>query len=253
MPLTELLSAGKDGKSYYHRLDSHWNNMGAAVAAEALASKLNISIYPWTQESYSIVKNHKGDLYEMLYPAGKRLDENIEFHRKFSFRYLFRTETDPVIPSSEEKTEAEINGTDYYSENRPPEDNIKIETVSGEDTGNLLMFRDSFGNALYPFMADTFSYSAFSRLIPYRMDWLDEGEFDYIVVEIVERNLKNLASKAPVMPAPIISSYNDISEDSGETEKGGSDQTERITVAGNGKNHVRNRSLSFLLKCRDIA
>ena len=31
---------------------------------------------------------------------------------------------------------------------------------------------------------------------------------DYVVVEIVERNLKNLAVKAPVMPAPAIS-YND--------------------------------------------
>lgn len=32
------------------------------------------------------------------------------------------------------------------------------------------------------------------------MDWLSEGDFDYVVVEIVERNLKNLAVKAPVMP-----------------------------------------------------
>ena len=235
-PLSNILSTGTDGMSYYHRLDSHWNNMGAAVAAEELASQLSVGIYPWTQEPYRIVRNHRGDLYEMLYPAGKELDENIEFDRKFSFEYLFNEQPEPVTPSEMSPEAADGSGIDYYSDDRPPEDNIKIETVSDKDTGNLLMFRDSFGNALYPFMADTFSYSAFSRLIPYRMDWLAGGEFDYIIVEIVERNLKNLASKAPVMPAPIISSYSDATGSSG-IDGGEADATE-ISIEGAGENSV---------------
>ena len=41
---------------------------------------------------------------------------------------------------------------DYYSDSRPEPDRIKIETInSGSDEGNLLMFRDSFGNALISF------------------------------------------------------------------------------------------------------
>ena len=79
------------------------------------------------------------------------------------------------------------------------------------------MFRDSFGNALYPFMADTFENATFSRLMPYRMDWLDGGTYDNLVVEIVERNLKNLALQAPVMPAPIVSLNGDVTD--GETHR----------------------------------
>ncbi len=69
------------------------------------------------------------------------------------------------------------------------------------------MFRDSFGNALYPFWRIPFLIAPFEAGA--LSDGLAfEGIFDYVVVEIVERNLKNLAVKAPVMPAPAIS-YND--------------------------------------------
>lgn len=50
------------------------------------------------------------------------------------------------------------------------------------------------------------------------MDWLSEGDFDYVVVEIVERNLKNLAVKAPVMPAPAISYNDDMKSENGVSE-----------------------------------
>ena len=253
--LTQVLSSGTDGESYYHRLDSHWNNMGAAVAAEELAEHLGVDIWPWTEGPYRRVKNHKGDLYEMLYPAGKKTDENIEFDRKFSFRYLINDQTVPAPPSTEDIFDSEGKSSagraagpaddsltkdavqdgafDYYSDSRPEPDRIKIETInSGSDEGNLLMFRDSFGNALYPFLADTFSYCAFSRLVPYRMDWLSEGDFDYVVVEIVERNLKNLAVKAPVMPAPPISYNDDMKSENGVSESA-------VRIAGTGETDVQ--------------
>ena len=104
---------------------------------------------------------------------------------------------------------------DYYSDSRPEPDRIKIETInSGSHEGNLLMFRDSFGNALYPFLADTFSYCAFRGW--YLIGWTGFPRgFDYVVVEIVERNLKNLAVKAPVMPAPAISYNDDVKSENG--------------------------------------
>ena len=232
----DLTAAFEDQPVLYHRLDSHWNNRGAALGLQCITQKLGVSAYPWFDESYQTVQNHKGDLYEMLFPAGKELDENVIFDRRFAFKYLQDGETASAAPGrasiengasddvdyyGENASEADradyysenapaADRADYYSENAPAPDKIKIETVCERGEGSLLMFRDSFGNALYPFMADTFSYAVFSRLMPYRMDWLEDGDFDYVVTEIVERNIKNLALKAPVMPAPIVSLNDDV-------------------------------------------
>ena len=68
--------------------------MRAAVAAEELASQLSVGIYPWTQEPYRIVRNHRGDLYEMLYPAGKENRMRISSSTGNSLsRYLFNEQT----------------------------------------------------------------------------------------------------------------------------------------------------------------
>lgn len=241
----DLTAAFQDQPVLYHRLDSHWNNRGAALGLRCITEKLGVSAYSWFDEPYGTVKNHSGDLYKMLFPAGKELDENVIFDRNFAFSYLQNSGPVPAAPERADETsdmteeshstgaestagsDAAVSETskadgpetgktsnlvDYYSEDAPAPDSIKIETVCERGEGNLLMFRDSFGNALYPFMADTFAYAAFSRLIPYRMDWLASGDFDYIVVEIVERNIRNLALKAPIMPAPIASFNSDLKE-----------------------------------------
>ena len=171
------------------------------------------SLSAWSDEPYRMEENHKGDLYEMLYPAGKELEEDAVFDRKFGFSYL-------------DSRTGEAMNADYYSEDAPADDSIRIDTFREGAAGSLLMFRDSFGNALYPFMADTFENATFSRLMPYRMDWLDGGTYDNLVVEIVERNLKNLALQAPVMPAPIISLNGDV------TDGGDASASAEISVSG---------------------
>ncbi len=188
--LEETLSA--DG--LYHRLDSHWNRLGAARAHKEVMRSLDRKFVDWTGENYDIIKEHKGDLYEMLYPAGKELDENAVFERPFRFRYLDVTDVTPFAAS-------EIKAG-YGGDEAPPPDKQLLETVSEEGEGTLLMFRDSFGNALHPFFAEDFARAAFSRQMPYRLDWLEGGTADVLIVEIVERNLKDLAERAPVMPAP---------------------------------------------------
>ncbi len=241
------------GRSLYHRLDSHWNNMGAAVGLRELTKNLGVESYPWTEESFTIQKNHKGDLYEMIYPAGKELDENVVFDKKFEFTYV---ENNSNVPFGNAPVDSEVSGenvqgdtagtaggesasgsksdgsTDivdtagmekqlsqknYYSKDAPQSDSIKIETRGGRTEGRLLMFRDSFGNALYPFLADTFSEAAFSRLMPYRMDWLDTVDADDLIVEIVERNIKDLAAKAPVMPALKITGLSENGQENDES------------------------------------
>ena len=85
------------------------------------------------------------------------------------------------------------------SDTRP--DSIAIRT-SGEGSGVLLAFRDSFGNALYPYLADSFAEARFSRATAYPLNQASEMGADFVLIELVERNLAYLLENVPVMPAP---------------------------------------------------
>lgn len=163
----------EQAETLYFQTDSHWNGKGAALAADAVNEALGRSSGyfdgPFTQEAV-----HKGDLYDMLYPAGSGLEADQVYGGTLNFEY------DAPIRSAE---------------------NLTIMTHGGGE-GSLLMFRDSFGNNLYPYLADSFDAALFSRSMPYRLDLVAQREADYVVAELVERNLRYLIQNVPVMPAP---------------------------------------------------
>lgn len=167
---------GGQEQALYFRTDSHWNNLGAALAGDALNSALGKPEDPFWGQPYQTAPTHKGDLYEMVYPAGDLLEEDAVFDRAFRFTYP--------------------NGV------RSAED-ITIRTRNDGAEGSLLMFRDSFGNALYPFLAERYGNACFSRAMPYDLTYLEREGADTLVVEIVERNLRWLIQRPPVLPAPV--------------------------------------------------
>ena len=160
-------------EALYFKTDSHWNGKGAALAADgvnrALGRSSNYFDGPFTQDEV-----HKGDLYDMLYPAGDGLEADLVYGGALAFEY------DAPIRSAE---------------------NLTIMTHGG-GKGSLLMFRDSFGNNLYPYLADSFDTSLFSRSMPYRLDLVSQREADFVAAELVERNLRYLIQNMPLMPAP---------------------------------------------------
>ena len=169
---TDLFSlfAASDETLYFEH-DSHWTSRGAAMAADAINAALGAeSDYASGYEHE--LRAHSGDLYEMLYPAAED------------------TETD-AAPVNLPFTEPE--GT------RP--DSITIETA-GAGEGTLLMFRDSFGELLYPFMAASWGTARFSRQAAYDLTAAEELSADAVVIEIVERNLSWLYEQPAVFPAP---------------------------------------------------
>lgn len=166
----------REDQVLYHATDSHWTNWGAALAHDTLMGSLGGSDWsPWFTQSWHTENTHRGDLYEMLYPTGEMLEGEVVFSREFTFRHVR-----PI---------------------RSPEDQ-RIETENPGKAGNLLMFRDSFGNTLYPFMAEDFGHAVFSRSMPYQMALLEESGVDTVVIELVERNLNYLVESAPIFPAP---------------------------------------------------
>ena len=161
------------GEVLYFHADSHWTTRGAALAHDAIVTAVGQECARFCSGGWREGMPHAGDLAGMLYPAGAATEPDMEPDRELSFTYV--------------------------SAYTGPEDHI-IDTACPGRTGSLLLFRDSFGNSLFPFLADSFGTARFSRAMPLQLDqW--EGE-ETVVLEIVERNLDYLTRKAPVFPAP---------------------------------------------------
>ena len=158
-----------DPELLYFNTDSHWDSRGAALAADAILHALRRESAYFSGSFTS--GTHKGDLYEMLYPTGTE------------------TEPDPVYAP----------GFGFEASSANP-DSISISTKSAAGEGTLLMYRDSFGRSLYPYLAEAYGEAFFSRKNDYDPTALQPG--GALVIELVERNLRYLLDYTPTMPAP---------------------------------------------------
>lgn len=153
----------------YFAHDSHWNSRGAALGADLINEAFGRESEYFT-EDFSQRISHDGDLYAMMYPAFTDPETDVVFGDVLDFSY------------TTDSTRA---------------DSITLGTAGG-GTGSLLCYRDSFGNLLYPYLADSFAEALFSRATRY--DLTQPGEF--VLIELVERNLRYLLRYTPDMPAP---------------------------------------------------
>lgn len=170
----------------YLKTDSHWNQKGAVLAYNTLMDALGKE-----HEDYSEIlsaRSHckEGDLAKALYPLNDELD--------YDYTYAYE---DPY---------------EFTNEATSWED-FTITTKSEGKAGNLLMFRDSFGNTLSPLMANEYGTGTFSKATVYPLDpYVEEYTPDTVVMEIVERNLNHLviydtergSSGPPIMTGPVM-------------------------------------------------
>lgn len=164
---------GGEKETLYFTQDSHWNSKGAALGADAVNAALGRTS-SYYEGPFIAQPVHSSDLYGMLFPTGTWLEDDQVYGGELVFEY-----------------EAPIRSAE----------NLTIMTTK-EGGGSLLMFRDSFGNLLYPYLADSFGSALFSRSTDYRLDLIAQRAADCVVVELVERNLSYLVENVPQMPAP---------------------------------------------------
>ena len=148
----------------YYRTDSHWTAEGAALAADALLTALNRES-SFAAGPFSESGMHIGDLYQMLYPVGKGREAELEYSPGFTYE----TASDPRGGNA-----------------------ITIRTSARDRTGSLYCRRDSFGIALYPYLAEAFGTAEFSRSADYSAEAFSGLGADAVILEIVERNLSLL-------------------------------------------------------------
>ncbi len=162
--LRPALTEDKDEALLYHKRDTHWNGMGAFLGYEKVMERLGRQ--PLDRSTLTKVTDtaFEGDLDGLLYPGVTRYDENTAYD--FTGRYAY---------------------TSAYS--TPMDMTITTRTEGG---GKALIFRDSFANAWIAPFATTFQEARFERANPYRLDLLASERYDVVIVEIAERNLRDL-------------------------------------------------------------
>lgn len=168
-----LLDILGNEENLYYKTDTHWNSRGAALAADGLLNMLDRG-GDYSTASFAVSEEHRGDLYEMLYPAGRATETATVYGGEFSYV----CESDP-------------NGGNA----------ITIKTSCDGGSGGLMCWRDSFGIALYPYLAQSFVAATFSRSADYNLTLADSA--DTVIIELVERNLSNILSREPTFPAPV--------------------------------------------------
>ncbi len=158
-----LLNA-KNTKILYHKRDTHWNGYGAYIAFSEIARAAGIAEPDLGEFKESF--DFEGDLDRLLYPGETRYDINFspDFEGKFIFTSSYSTPMDLTI------------------------------STRGAGDVSVLMFRDSFANALIPYFASSCREVTFERANPYRIDLLEKNGADIVIVETAERNLSDLIS-----------------------------------------------------------
>ena len=169
--------AETDGGPWYFERDTHWNYEGAELAYEAILEAVDAHPFDYGATD-RMDETHVGDLDAMLHPLTAKPEA--------------------------QKSWAALDDFAYVGDAHDVED-VEIETASTrpDAEGRLLMMRDSFGNALLPFMATHFADATFSKMVPYNLGGGVLQDVDLLVLERAERHLSFFATDPPYMPAPL--------------------------------------------------
>jgi len=161
-------------ETLYYARDSHWNQKGAVLVYNALLDACEKPHESYGQIGTETTDDYYGDLSRMLYPLGGEAEEEHRYQKPFTWE---------------------------YTKGQAVEDNF-IQTVCKNGSQSLLMYRDSFGNSLLPYMAESFANAAFSKQVPYPLTDLVNYSPDIVIVERVERHLPTLGRVPPLMSGP---------------------------------------------------
>lgn len=176
--LESEIKANLDLGQLYYKEDTHWNDLGALVAYRAIMGKVtkySVSYDKYENVSTEEVYDYGGDLHYFVLPSLKGGTEQIKL--------LIDTK---------------------YTSDRPVnlERDVTNGTSSDKNDFRLMIFRDSFGKALFPLISSNTGRAFYSAEFPYNYSHIESEQPDAVLIELVERNIDELISTAPNMEAP---------------------------------------------------
>jgi len=174
--LPEYLKSKRDVGKLYYQTDTHWNTLGAYFGyyqlMSAIAEKYP-NCKPHELSDFTITTNttRVGDLLNFSQLGGALAETNTECHKNF------KTATSSLPGLTGE------GGTTHVNDDSLP---------------SAVIMRDSFGSAIYSFMAEHFSTMTFT---PYNggltnaLNYVKSVQPDYFIQILVERNIGGLLSE----------------------------------------------------------
>lgn len=172
-----------DSTDYFKR-DTHWNNKGALKGANAILEafgkrKIRASGTDWVER-----EDHTGDLAKMLYPAAPGVERNY------------------YLEGFNDADDCTGNNWSFVSGSHASDASVSTKSAG---RGSLMAYRDSFCDALMPYLSSSFASASYSKLVPYNMLSVADVDADCVLIERAERHVPNLARMAPIMEAKPVS------------------------------------------------
>lgn len=201
-----LAAKGQQSQALYYKTDTHWNALGAAVAFQAFAQQVSAAApeLRWPSEAAYALAGVKprggGDLARFL-----RLNDDLTDEEP-----RIRLSNEPIdVTQLAFETQKELHRGGNPPIDAPPTP-LWVTSAGALNTARVLWLRDSFGTAMSPLMAATFSdvlqlhWSEGLKSPARLIQLVDEFKPDYVFITVVERSSRDpvFTVPPPTLPAP---------------------------------------------------
>ena len=170
------LFAASDPEPLYLRSDSHWNNCGAFKAYQKIMAELELPVLDLQASQATARADHRGDLEALLFPSA-------------------------VVPETD--FYFDLPAYEFSSLGASVED-ANVDTLNPQGSGTLLMYRDSFADALIPFFSASFNQAHYSKPLPYDLSDLEKYQPSVVLLESAQRSTLNFSANPPAFAAPLV-------------------------------------------------
>ena len=169
----EILLNAKDDTQVYYATDTHWNPHGAFFAYETIMEEINKDypdILPYALSDYEIIMtpNRNGDIAKNMLKINMQ-EDFYELVNKSGINYDY----------------LEISTT------------YKKYILPNSEAPKLLMFHDSFGNELAPFLGSHFSQTVLIPHDSFNLSYIESELPDIVIFEWTERTFYDYLMRLP--------------------------------------------------------
>jgi alginate O-acetyltransferase complex protein AlgJ len=147
--LREVIRKAKSETPLYHKYDNHWNEVGAYYAYNEIIKRLSKFLpvgnpHPFEDFKVGTKNQDSGNLAKMLGLEGELVDTRYTLTPQFELKAK-------QLPQKYKSPERFPYPWAYE----------KIYSIDNESLPRLFMVNDSFGEYLYPYLSEHFSYSIY--------------------------------------------------------------------------------------------
>lgn len=174
--LHEALAAGKAGERLYHRTDTHWNDRGTFIGYREILRAMGMTPLDYRREA---VMTPGWDLARMMGLDDRIAEEDLR-----------------LVPTQSRRAKiVEIDRED-------PTWNVGRVALEVDDAAlpRAVVFRDSFGSALVPFLAEHFRRSLFLWQYDFDPAIVEQERPDWVILLMTSRRLQWYEPVNPPLP-----------------------------------------------------